>query len=89
MSTIRMPGQIRLNARHDGSGDTAGLVMTGSDLMSSRPVGLCIKAPQENACMVPMRPNADYARQLPGIQENRETFSLNIQGRGLAGGQRR
>lgn len=35
-------GQMRLNARHDGSGDTAGLVMTGSDLFVSRPVGLCI-----------------------------------------------
>ncbi|MNC26059.1 hypothetical protein D3C75_741760 [compost metagenome] len=39
-------GQMRLNARHDGSGDTAGLAMTGSDLFVSRPVGLCIKAPQ-------------------------------------------
>ncbi|QSE74824.1 MSHA biogenesis protein MshQ, partial [Aeromonas media] len=29
-------GQMRLNARHDGSGDTAGLVMTGSDLFVSR-----------------------------------------------------
>lgn len=42
-------GQMRLNARHDGSGDTAGLVMTGSDLFVSRPVGLCINAPQ-GAC---------------------------------------
>nr|WP_157433663.1 DUF6701 domain-containing protein [Aeromonas tecta] len=42
-------GQMRLNARHDGSGDTAGLVMTGSDLFASRPVGLCI-TPTQGAC---------------------------------------
>ncbi|WP_373368480.1 DUF6701 domain-containing protein, partial [Aeromonas caviae] len=42
-------GQMRLNARHDGSGDTAGLVMTGSDLFVSRPVGLCI-TPTQGAC---------------------------------------
>ncbi|TNI57049.1 MSHA biogenesis protein MshQ [Aeromonas media] len=42
-------GQMRLNARHDGSGDTAGLVMTGSDLFVSRPVGLCI-TPTQGTC---------------------------------------
>lgn len=45
--TVNYPdaGQMRLNARYDGSGDTAGLVMTGSDLFVSRPVGLCIGTP--------------------------------------------
>lgn len=50
--TVSYPdaGQMRLNARHDGSGDTAGLVMTGSDLFVSRPVGLCI-TPTQGACV--------------------------------------
>ncbi|PJC94653.1 MSHA biogenesis protein MshQ [Aeromonas lusitana] len=49
--TVNYPdaGQMRLNARHDGSGDTAGLVMTGSDLFVSRPVGLCI-TPTQGVC---------------------------------------
>ncbi|WP_327786388.1 DUF6701 domain-containing protein [Aeromonas caviae] len=51
LKNVRYPdaGQIRLNARHDGSGDTAGLVMTGSDTFISRPVGLCI-TPTQGAC---------------------------------------
>ena len=35
-------GQMQLYASHNGSGDTAGLVMTGSDAFVARPVGLCI-----------------------------------------------
>ncbi|MGL6004934.1 DUF6701 domain-containing protein [Aeromonas sobria] len=39
-------GQMQLYASHNGSGDTAGLVMTGSDAFVARPVGLCITLPQ-------------------------------------------
>jgi MSHA biogenesis protein MshQ len=51
LKNVRYPdaGQMRLNARHDGSGETAGLVMTGSDLFVSRPVGLCI-TPTQGVC---------------------------------------
>ncbi|XLU02296.1 hypothetical protein Aerorivi_04269 [Aeromonas rivipollensis] len=63
-------GQMRLNARHDGSGDTAGLVMTGSDLFVSRPVGLCIKAPQ-GAC-------AAGNISCPVFQKAGDDFQLNI-----------
>ncbi|MDU1143327.1 DUF6701 domain-containing protein [Aeromonas rivipollensis] len=63
-------GQMRLNARHDGSGDTAGLVMTGSDLFVSRPVGLCINAPQ-GAC-------ATGNASCPVFKRTGDLFSLNI-----------
>ncbi|MGE6262326.1 DUF6701 domain-containing protein [Aeromonas media] len=72
-------GQMRLNARHDGSGDTAGLVMTGSDLFVSRPVGLCIKAPQGECMRGANATNADYAANCPVFKKTGETFSLNIQ----------
>ncbi|WP_429109796.1 DUF6701 domain-containing protein [Aeromonas veronii] len=39
-------GQMKLSASHNGSGETAGLVMTGSDTFVARPVGLCITPPQ-------------------------------------------
>ncbi|MFM4993610.1 DUF6701 domain-containing protein [Aeromonas veronii] len=39
-------GQMQLSASHNGSGETAGLVMTGSDKFVARPVGLCITPPQ-------------------------------------------
>ncbi|MGR1254754.1 DUF6701 domain-containing protein [Aeromonas veronii] len=39
-------GQMQLSASHNGSGETAGLVMTGSDTFVTRPVGLCITPPQ-------------------------------------------
>ena len=39
-------GQMQLSASHNGSGETAGLVMTGSDTFVARPVGLCINPPQ-------------------------------------------
>lgn len=63
-------GQMRLNARHDGSGDTAGLVMTGSDLFVSRPVGLCINAPQ-GAC-------ATRNASCSVFKRTGDSFSLNI-----------
>ncbi|WOX48107.1 DUF6701 domain-containing protein [Aeromonas sp. XH] len=63
-------GQMRLNARHDGSGDTAGLVMTGSDLFVSRPVGLCI-TPTQGAC-------AAGDASCPVFKKTGEDFQLNI-----------
>ncbi|MFM5162067.1 DUF6701 domain-containing protein [Aeromonas rivipollensis] len=65
-------GQMRLNARHDGSGDTAGLVMTGSDLFVSRPVGLCI-TPAQGAC-------AAGDASCPVFKKTGEAFQLNIKG---------
>ncbi|MFM4849205.1 DUF6701 domain-containing protein [Aeromonas rivipollensis] len=65
-------GQMRLNARHDGSGDTAGLVMTGSDLFVSRPVGLCI-TPAQGAC-------AAGDASCPVFKKTGEAFQLNIRG---------
>ncbi|MGS3141439.1 DUF6701 domain-containing protein [Aeromonas sanarellii] len=65
-------GQMRLNARHDGSGDTAGLVMTGSDLFVSRPVGLCI-TPTQGAC-------AAGDTSCPVFKKTGEAFQLNIAG---------
>ncbi|MGE6275495.1 DUF6701 domain-containing protein [Aeromonas media] len=65
-------GQMRLNARHDGSGDTAGLVMTGSDLFVSRPLGLCI-TPAQGAC-------AAGDASCPVFKKTGEAFQLNIRG---------
>ncbi|MDM5085735.1 hypothetical protein OB925_12900 [Aeromonas rivipollensis] len=65
-------GQMRLNARHDGSGDTAGLVMTGSDLFVSRPVGLCI-TPAQGTC-------AAGDASCPVFKKTGEAFHLNIKG---------
>ncbi|MGY3918209.1 DUF6701 domain-containing protein [Aeromonas eucrenophila] len=70
--TVNYPdaGQMRLNARHDGSGDTAGLVMTGSDLFVSRPVGLCI-TPAQGAC-------AAGNISCPVFKKAGDDFQLNI-----------
>ncbi|WGY77515.1 DUF6701 domain-containing protein [Aeromonas caviae] len=65
-------GQMRLNARHDGSGDTAGLVMTGSDLFVSRPAGLCI-TPTQGTC-------AAGDASCPVFKKTGEAFQLNIKG---------
>ncbi|OBR44650.1 MSHA biogenesis protein MshQ [Aeromonas hydrophila] len=72
--TVNYPdaGQMRLNARHDGSGDSAGLVMTGSDLFVSRPVGLCITSAQ-GACTA-----GDAS--CPVFKKTGEAFQLNIKG---------
>lgn len=71
--TVSYPdaGQMRLNARHDGSGDTAGLVITGSDLFVSRPVGLCI-TPTQGTCSA-----GDIT--CPVFKRTGDSFSLNIQ----------
>lgn len=70
--TVSYPdaGQMRLNARQDGSGDTAGLVMTGSDLFVSRPVGLCI-TPAQGACTA-----GDVS--CPVFKKAGDDFQLNI-----------
>ncbi|MGY6039208.1 DUF6701 domain-containing protein [Aeromonas sp. AE23HZ002T15] len=70
--TVNYPdaGQVRLNARHDGSGETAGLVMTGSDLFVSRPVGLCI-IPTQGACTA-------GSSSCPLFKRTGEEFQLNI-----------
>lgn len=70
--TVNYPdaGQMRLNARHDGSGDTAGLVMTGSDIFVSRPVGLCI-TPTQGTCAA-----GDVS--CPVFKKTGEAFRLNI-----------
>ncbi|WP_281705258.1 DUF6701 domain-containing protein [Aeromonas taiwanensis] len=74
LKNVRYPdaGQMRLNARHDGSGDTVGLVMTGSDTFISRPVGLCI-TPTQGAC-------AAGDASCPVFKKTGETFQLNIKG---------
>ncbi|MGQ4868315.1 DUF6701 domain-containing protein [Aeromonas caviae] len=72
--TVSYPdaGQMRLNARHDGSGDTAGLVITGSDLFVSRPAGLCI-TPTEGTC-------AAGDASCPVFKKTGEAFQMNIKG---------
>ncbi|MDX7857417.1 DUF6701 domain-containing protein [Aeromonas caviae] len=74
LKSVRYPdaGQMRLNARHDGSGDTAGLVMTGSDLFVSRPAGLCI-TPTQGTC-------AAGDASCPVFKKTGEAFQLNIKG---------
>ncbi|ELB2793704.1 MSHA biogenesis protein MshQ, partial [Aeromonas hydrophila] len=46
--TVKYPdaGKVQLDARYDGTGNEAGLVMTGADQFVARPVGLCITPPQ-------------------------------------------
>lgn len=39
-------GKVQLDARYDGTGSEAGLVMLGADQFVARPVGLCITPPQ-------------------------------------------
>ena len=65
-------GRVQLNARHDGSGDTAGLVMTGADAFVNRPVGLCI-TPAQGAC-------AAGDASCPVFKKTGEAFQLNIKG---------
>ncbi|MFM5172612.1 DUF6701 domain-containing protein [Aeromonas veronii] len=46
--TVKYPdaGKVQLDARYDGTGSEAGLVMLGADQFVARPVGLCITPPQ-------------------------------------------
>lgn len=70
--TVNYPdaGQMQLNARHQGSGDSAGLVMTGGDQFISRPAGLCITAPQ-GVCVA-----GDIS--CPVFKKTGEAFPLNL-----------
>lgn len=72
--TVNYPdaGKMQLNARHQGSGDSAGLVMTGGDQFISRPVGLCITAPQ-GVCVA-----GDIS--CPVFKKTGEAFPLNLGG---------
>ncbi|RAJ00208.1 MSHA biogenesis protein MshQ [Aeromonas salmonicida] len=63
-------GQMWLSARHNGSGETAGLVMTGSDQFVARPVGLCITPPQ-GVC-------AAGNASCPVFKKAGETFQVDI-----------
>lgn len=44
-------GLMQLNARHEGTGDEAGLVMTGSDQFVAVPAGLCVET--ASSCSAP------------------------------------
>ncbi|QPR56878.1 MSHA biogenesis protein MshQ [Aeromonas allosaccharophila] len=63
-------GQMQLSASHNGSGETAGLVMTGSDKFVARPVGLCITPPQ-GVC-------AAGDSSCPVFKKAGETFQVDI-----------
>ncbi|VXA88996.1 MSHA biogenesis protein MshQ [Aeromonas veronii] len=49
--TVNYPdaGKVQLDARYDGTGSEAGLVMLGADQFVARPVGLCI-TPLQGVC---------------------------------------
>ncbi|MFM5856799.1 DUF6701 domain-containing protein [Aeromonas rivipollensis] len=63
-------GQMQLYARHNGSGETAGLVMLGADQFVARPVGLCITPPQ-GVC-------AAGDSSCPVFRKAGETFQIDI-----------
>ncbi|MFB0584570.1 DUF6701 domain-containing protein [Aeromonas salmonicida] len=63
-------GRMQLSASHNGSGETAGLVMLGSDQFVARPIGLCITPPQ-GVCTVG---NASC----PVFKKAGETFQVDI-----------
>ncbi|WP_421215631.1 DUF6701 domain-containing protein [Aeromonas jandaei] len=63
-------GQMQLYARHNGSGETAGLVMLGADQFVARPVGLCITPPQ-GVC-------AAGDSSCPVFKKAGETFQVDI-----------
>ena len=70
--TVKYPdaGKVQLDARYDGTGNEAGLVMLGSDQFVARPVGLCITPPQ-GVCAVG---NASC----PVFKKAGETFQVDI-----------
>lgn len=49
--TLHYPdaGQVSLNAHYEGSGEEAGLVLTGTDAFVSRPAGLAVFSPASDA----------------------------------------
>ncbi|WP_290067160.1 DUF6701 domain-containing protein [Aeromonas salmonicida] len=70
--TVKYPdaGKVQLDARYDGTGNEAGLVMLGSDQFVARPVGLCITPPQ-GVC-------AAGDSSCPVFKKAGETFQVDI-----------
>ncbi|MFM5539236.1 DUF6701 domain-containing protein [Aeromonas veronii] len=70
--TVNYPdaGKVQLDARYDGSGSEAGLVMLGADQFVARPVGLCITPPQ-GGC-------AAGDSSCPVFKKAGETFPVDI-----------
>ncbi len=70
--TVSYPdaGQVQLDARYDGTGSEAGLVMLGADQFVARPVGLCITPPQ-GVC-------AAGNSSCPVFKQAGETFQVDI-----------
>ncbi|MFL9627082.1 DUF6701 domain-containing protein [Aeromonas jandaei] len=71
--TVNYPdaGKVLLDARYDGSGNEAGLIMTGSDQFVARPVGLCITS-SSGSC------SGNYA-SCPVFRKTGATFPIQIQ----------
>ncbi|MFQ1730693.1 DUF6701 domain-containing protein [Aeromonas veronii] len=70
--TVKYPdaGKVQLDARYDGAGSEAGLVMLGADQFVARPVGLCITPPQ-GGC-------AAGDSSCPVFKKAGETFQVDI-----------
>lgn len=70
--TVNYPdaGKVQLDARYDGTGSEAGLVMLGADQFVARPVGLCITPPQ-GGC-------AAGDSSCPVFKKAGETFQVDI-----------
>ncbi len=70
--TVHYPdaGQVQLDARYDGTGSEAGLVMLGADQFVARPVGLCITPPQ-GVC-------AAGNSSCPVFKKAGETFQIDL-----------
>ncbi|WP_421319327.1 DUF6701 domain-containing protein [Aeromonas veronii] len=70
--TVNYPdaGKVQLDARYDGTGSEAGLVMLGADQFVARPVGLCITPPQ-GGC-------AAGDSSCPVFKKAGETFPVDI-----------
>ncbi|WP_429085657.1 DUF6701 domain-containing protein [Aeromonas veronii] len=70
--TVNYPdaGKVQLDARYEGSGSEAGLVMLGADQFVARPVGLCITPPQ-GVC-------AAGDSSCPVFKKAGETFQVDI-----------
>lgn len=70
--TVKYPdaGKVQLDARYDGTGSEAGLVMLGADQFVARPVGLCITPPQ-GVC-------AAGDSSCPVFKKTGETFLVDI-----------
>ncbi|MFM5214045.1 DUF6701 domain-containing protein [Aeromonas hydrophila] len=70
--TVKYPdaGKVQLDARYDGTGNEAGLVMTGADQFVARPVGLCITPPQ-GVC-------ATGDSSCPVFKKAGDTFQIDI-----------